>query len=207
MGYSSRYNYDKYVVGQSEANQVSQIQTLANTSTSADSNTRFQAEETFGINPTCIICDNRNQNVELRKHFKYVELHAATDGFSSKNSLSEGDFKCTFRGRLQNKLSIVIKPANNKIYIQEPKKFESDFDILSRIRHKNLVMLQGCCAEGSHRLLVYEFVCNGSLYQHLSSKEKHMGKIIIIIIFWFSYFNACLALYTRFKANIIQMMP
>ncbi|XVF47158.1 hypothetical protein PTKIN_Ptkin03bG0086900 [Pterospermum kingtungense] len=167
------FSIELFPTCQAEAYQVSRNQKLAHTSGSADSNTRFQAEETFR-NPTCIICDNRKPNVELRKNFTYVELHAATDGFSSTNNLSEGDVKCTFRGQLQNKLIIVVKPANNKIYIQEPKKFESDIDILSRVRHKNLAMLLGCCAEGSHRLLVYEFVCNSSLDQHLSTESLHM---------------------------------
>ncbi|XP_022728730.1 putative cysteine-rich receptor-like protein kinase 33 [Durio zibethinus] len=108
------------------------------------------------------------QNIEWRKDYTYLELHAATDGFSSKNNISEGGVEYTFRGQLENKLNIVIKPANNNIYFQEPMKFKSEIDILSRVRHKNLVMLLGCCAEGSHRLLVYEYVCNGSLNQHLS---------------------------------------
>ncbi|XWS71306.1 hypothetical protein CRYUN_Cryun03dG0126900 [Craigia yunnanensis] len=117
-GYSSSYNFDNYVVGQAEVNQVSQNQKHAHTSNSANSSIRLQAEETFG-NPACIICDNRIQNVEWRKDFTYVELHAATDGFSSKNNLSGDGVESTFR-------------------------------------------------EGSHRLLVYEYVCNGSLNQHLS---------------------------------------
>ncbi|WRX33406.1 Protein kinase domain - like 10 [Theobroma cacao] len=166
MGTNS-YSVDNYSVGQAEANQVSQNQKLTHTSSYADSIIGLQAEETFQ-NPACTICDNRKQNMELRKGFTYVELHAATDGFSSKNNLSEGGAQCAFRGQLENKLSIVIKPANNNIYFQEPIKFKSEMDTLSRVRHNNLVMLLGFCAEGSHRLLVYEYVCNGSLNQHLS---------------------------------------
>ncbi|XP_021277738.1 probable serine/threonine-protein kinase PBL10 [Herrania umbratica] len=172
MGCNS-YNIDNYAVGQAEANQVSQNQKLTHTSSSADSIIGLQAEETFR-SPACTICDNRRQNMELRKGFTYVELHAATDGFSSKNNLSKGGAQCAFRGQLENKLNIVIKPANNNIYFQEPIKFKSEIDTLSRVRHNNLVMLLGCCAEGSHRLLVYEYVCNGSLNQHLSTEYHPM---------------------------------
>ncbi|KAK6235409.1 hypothetical protein SCA6_010746 [Theobroma cacao] len=161
------FSIELFPTCQAEANQVSQNQKLTHTSSYADSIIGLQAEETFQ-NPACTICDNRKQNMELRKGFTYVELHAATDGFSSKNNLSEGGAQSAFRGQLENKLSIVIKPANNNIYFQEPIKFKSEMDTLSRVRHNNLVMLLGFCAEGSHRLLVYEYVCNGSLNQHLS---------------------------------------
>ncbi|XVF19461.1 hypothetical protein REPUB_Repub11eG0112800 [Reevesia pubescens] len=164
------FSIELFPTCQAEDNQVSQNQKLTHTSSSADPSIMLQTEETFG-NPACTICDNRIQNTELRKHFTYVELHAATDGFSSKNNLSESSVECTFRGQLENKLSVVIKPANSSIYFQEPMKFKSEIDILSRVRHKNLVMLLGCCAEGNHRLIVYDYVCNGSLNQHLSKCE------------------------------------
>ncbi|KAE8669040.1 Geminivirus rep interacting kinase 2 [Hibiscus syriacus] len=157
--------------GGSDANKVSQNQRLVNTSSS--SNTRLQAEETLE-NPGCSICDRRIHITEWRKDFTYVELHAATDGFSSKNNLSQRGFERTFRGQLENKQAIVIKPAKNNISFQEPKEFKSEIDKLIRIRHKNLVILLGCCAEGTHRLLVYEYVCNGSLNQHLTTEGKPM---------------------------------
>ncbi|XVF04934.1 hypothetical protein REPUB_Repub05bG0127400 [Reevesia pubescens] len=169
------FSIELFPTCQAADNQGSQNQKLTHTSSSADSDIRLGAVQTFGNLP-CTICDNRIQNIERRKIFTYVELHAAIDGFSSKNNLSEGGVECTFRGQLENKLSIVIKPANNNIYFQDAMKFKSEIDILSRVRHKNLVMLLGCCAEGNHRLLVYEYVCNGSLDQHLSSKEKHLKK-------------------------------
>ncbi|GMI89221.1 hypothetical protein HRI_002591400 [Hibiscus trionum] len=152
----------------SDANQVTQNQRLVHTSSS--SNIRLQAEETLE-NPGCSVCDNRIHSTEWRKHFTYVELHAATDGLSSKNNLSQCGFECTFRGQLENKQPIVIKPAKNNIVFQEPTEFKSEIDKLIRVRHKNLVMLLGCCAEGTHRLLVYEYVCNGSLDQHLSKRQ------------------------------------
>ncbi|KAA3459575.1 putative receptor-like protein kinase [Gossypium australe] len=83
--------------------------------------------------------------------------------------------------RLENKQNVVIKPAKNNIFFQEPLKFKSEIDELIRVRHKNLVMLLGDCPEGTHRLLVYEYVCNDSLDQHLSSKDNHMKKKTILV--------------------------
>ncbi|KAK8523539.1 hypothetical protein V6N12_048057 [Hibiscus sabdariffa] len=152
----------------SDANQVSQNQRLVHTSSSSD--TRLQTEETLE-NPGCSICDNRIHSIGWRKDFTYVELHAATDGFSSKNNLSRRDSECTFRGQLENKQTIVIKPAKNNLSFQEPMEFKLEIDKLVRVRHTNLVMLLGCCTEGTRRLLVYEYVCNSSLDQHLSKRQ------------------------------------
>ncbi|KAK8287205.1 hypothetical protein V6Z11_D07G042600 [Gossypium hirsutum] len=70
---------------------------------------------------------------------------------------------------ISDKPNVVIKPAKNNIFFQEPLKFKSEIDELIRVRHKNVVMLLGDCPKGTHRLLVYEYVCNDSLDQHLSS--------------------------------------
>lgn len=62
---------------------------------------------------------------------------------------------------LENKQNVVIKSEKNNIFFHEPLKFKSEIDELIRFRYKNLVMLLGDFAEGTHRLLVYEYVCNG----------------------------------------------
>ncbi|XP_039785902.1 proline-rich receptor-like protein kinase PERK13 [Panicum virgatum] len=47
------------------------------------------------------------------------------------------------------------------------KKFRAEVDIISRIHHRHLVTLAGCCVTANHRLLVYEFVPNKTLEHHL----------------------------------------
>ncbi|OMO53372.1 hypothetical protein CCACVL1_28680 [Corchorus capsularis] len=135
------------------------------------SDVNHSAEEGTFASPTCTICHDRKQNAVPRKDFTYSELEAATDGFSLKNNVSKvGGAESTFRGQLENKVNVVIKSAknNHNTYFEEVSRFKSEVDELCRVRHKNLVMLLGCCAQGSHRLLVYEYICNGSLDQHLS---------------------------------------
>ena len=73
-----------------------------------------------------------------------------------------------YKGRFYGK-KIAVKQAklicaNHK----GEKEFKSEVDALSKARHENVVKLLGSCTEGNHRLLVYEYVCNGSLDQHLS---------------------------------------
>ncbi|KAL5568384.1 hypothetical protein UlMin_024959 [Ulmus minor] len=132
---------------------------------------QLQTDEVF-INSICSKCDNRRPKVGWKKEFTYQELHVATKGFSDKNYLSEGGFGSVFRGELTNGLTVAVKQLKNASF-QGDKEFKAEVHFLSRARHENLVMLLGSCSEGSKRLLVYEYVCNGSLDRQLS---KHTSK-------------------------------
>ncbi|KAJ1428343.1 Tyrosine-protein kinase, active site [Sesbania bispinosa] len=118
----------------------------------------------------CSVCNNMRPKYEWKRDFTYAELHAATQGFSPKNFLSEGGFGSVYRGELQGQ-KIAVKQHMHASYKGE-KEFKSEVDALSKARHENVVMLLGSCSEGNHRLLVYEYVCNGSLDQHLSQHSR-----------------------------------
>lgn len=128
------------------------------------------------LNSICSICKNRRPRIGWKRDFTYAELHAATEGFSPKNFLSEGGFGTVYRGELGG-LKIAVKQHKSASF-QGEKEFKSEVNVLSKARNENLVMLLGSCAEGSHRLLVYEYVCNGSLDQHLSSKNGTSQNLI-----------------------------
>ncbi|KAF4400045.1 hypothetical protein G4B88_021259 [Cannabis sativa] len=100
------------------------------------------------------------------EHSQQKELHAATKGFSKANYISEGGFGNVFRGQLKNGLKIAVK-QHKHASSQGEKEFKAEVHFLSKARHKNLIMLLGSCSEGRHRLLVYEYVCNGSLDRQL----------------------------------------
>ncbi|KAM7465641.1 hypothetical protein LguiB_013203 [Lonicera macranthoides] len=84
---------------------------------------------------------------------------------------SERGFGCVYKGVLKKGLKVAVKQHKDASF-QGEKEFKSEVGVLSRARHQNLVMLLGSCSEGSHRLLVYEYVCNGSLDQHLSKYTR-----------------------------------
>ncbi|KAF5446045.1 hypothetical protein F2P56_031708 [Juglans regia] len=126
-------------------------------------------EEEFP-NSVCSICENRRPKIGWKREFTYSELHAATKGFSIKNFLSEGGFGCVYRGVMDG-LKIAVKQHKNAS-LQGEKEFKSEVRVLSKVRHKNLVRLLGSCSEGSHRLLVYEYICHGSLDLHLSRDSR-----------------------------------
>ncbi|XP_061337743.1 putative serine/threonine-protein kinase [Gastrolobium bilobum] len=118
----------------------------------------------------CTVCKNRRPKFEWKREFTYAELYAATQGFSLKNFLSEGGFGSVYKGELHG-LKIAVKQHVYESHKGE-KEFKSEVDALSKAKHKNVVMLLGSCSEGNHRLLVYEYVCNGSLDQHLSQHSR-----------------------------------
>ncbi|KAJ9565583.1 hypothetical protein OSB04_001549 [Centaurea solstitialis] len=139
-----------------------------------------QKEENFEYS-VCSVCQNKRPSIRLTKDFNYAELYQATNHFSSKNFLSEGGFGSVYAGELKCGLKVAVKQHNDASF-QGEKEFKSEVDVLSKARHPNLVMLLGSCSEGTHRLLVYEFVCYGSLDQHLSKRELTWEKRIKIAL-------------------------
>lgn len=125
-------------------------------------------EEEF-IYPLCSVCKNRRPKIGWKRDFSYTELYTATQGFSAKNFLSEGGFGSVYKGQL-NGMTVAVKQHRSESF-QGEKEFKSEVNVLSKARHENVVMLLGSCSEGNNRLLVYEYVCNGSLDQHLSGKQ------------------------------------
>ncbi|KAF7849730.1 hypothetical protein BT93_L0344 [Corymbia citriodora subsp. variegata] len=94
--------------------------------------------------------------------FNYSELHNATNGFSLANKLGQGGFGIVYKGILGDgrlvavkKLSVTSDQGNNQ--------FLAEIAMISAVQHRNLVKLYGCCVHGDKRLLVYEFLENGSL--------------------------------------------
>lgn len=116
----------------------------------------------------CSVCHNKRPKFGSQTDFfTYLELYEATEGFSQINFLSEGGFGSVYRGKLKNGQKIAVKQLK-AASLQGEKEFKSEVKVLSQARHQNLVMLLGSCAKGSHRLLVYEYICNRSLEEHLS---------------------------------------
>lgn len=94
------------------------------------------------------------------------ELEDATNEFSPDNVIGEGGYGIVYHGILKDNTNIAIKNLLNNRG-QAEREFKVEVEAIGRVRHKNLVRLLGYCAEGAHRMLVYEFVDNGNLEQWL----------------------------------------
>ncbi|XP_077227549.1 leucine-rich repeat protein kinase family protein [Tasmannia lanceolata] len=93
-----------------------------------------------------------------------TELEEATQKFSKK--IGKGSFGPVFYGKMKDGKEVAVKilaEASNHGTHQ----FVNEVALLSRIHHRNLVALIGYCEEGSQRILVYEYMHNGTLRDHI----------------------------------------
>ncbi|XP_048127036.1 G-type lectin S-receptor-like serine/threonine-protein kinase SD2-5 [Rhodamnia argentea] len=100
--------------------------------------------------------------------FPYEDLKAMTGDFSIK--LGEGGFGSVFLGTLPSGTRIAVKRLDG--FAQIKKSFLAEAGTIGIIHHVNLVRLLGFCAEKSHRILVYEYMCNGSLDKWIFRKDQ-----------------------------------
>lgn len=91
--------------------------------------------------------------------FSFAELEEATEGF--KVELGRGAGSTVYKG-VDNGSVVAVKKLH-KVASEREKEFEAEVRSIGRTNHKNLVQLLGYCDEGQNKLLVYEFMSNGSL--------------------------------------------
>ncbi|XP_010440811.1 PREDICTED: inactive protein kinase SELMODRAFT_444075-like [Camelina sativa] len=122
--------------------------------------------------PLCSICQHKTPVFgKPPRFFSYKELELATNGFSRANFLAEGGFGSVHRGVLPEGQIVAVK-QHKLASTQGDVEFCSEVEVLSCAQHRNVVMLIGFCIEEGRRLLVYEYICNGSLDSHLYGRHK-----------------------------------
>ncbi|XP_057955851.1 chitin elicitor receptor kinase 1-like [Malania oleifera] len=99
--------------------------------------------------------------VDKSVEFSYEELAKATNDFSMANKIGEGGFGVVYYAELRGE-----RAAIKKMDMQASKEFLAELKVLTHVHHLNLVRLIGYCTESS-LFLVYEFIENGNLSQHL----------------------------------------
>lgn len=113
------------------------------------------------------------------KWFQVGELEEATKGFTQRNMIGQGGSGTVYKGTLSDGTLIAVK----KILDMDTKgdeEFINEAEIISKIRHRNLLPLRGFCVtsdnlNGKGRYLVYDFMPNGSLDDHLFNETKRLS--------------------------------
>ncbi|CAI7826118.1 unnamed protein product [Closterium sp. NIES-53] len=98
--------------------------------------------------------------------FSLSELALATNDFGARgqrNVVGRGGNGTVYKARLPDGTTVAVKRLGNKNPDQTVREFRFEADAMAHARHPNVVALLGCCAEGDERMLVSEFVPNGSL--------------------------------------------
>ncbi|PRQ31519.1 putative protein kinase RLK-Pelle-DLSV family [Rosa chinensis] len=94
--------------------------------------------------------------------FDFSTIADATNNFSVANKLGKGGFGPVYKGKLMEGQEIGVKRLSRSSR-QGIKEFKNEVLCISKLQHRNLVKLLGCCTEGQERLLIYEYMPNKSL--------------------------------------------
>uniref|UniRef100_A0A0D6QRW0 Receptor-like serine/threonine-protein kinase n=1 Tax=Araucaria cunninghamii TaxID=56994 RepID=A0A0D6QRW0_ARACU len=124
--------------------------------------------------PTLVRKGKQDDTPTCLRTFTYKELKIATKNFSHK--LGSGAFGSVFKGTLADNTRVAVKRLEGSA--QAEKQFRAEISTIGNIQHVNLVRLLGFCIENSERLLVYEYVSNGSLNFFLFSKSNRAQKVL-----------------------------
>ncbi|KAL4382664.1 hypothetical protein AHAS_Ahas04G0256100 [Arachis hypogaea] len=129
-------------------------------SSSGDRGTRILEEQ-----PSSIIS-------ELCRQFSLSEMQSATNNFHNSLKIGKGSFGNVYKGYLENSSTPVAIKRCKKDSVFGLSWLKNEVVLLSQLQHPNLISLVGFCIEGTELVLVYDYMSNGSIRDHL-----HRGNI------------------------------
>ncbi|XP_014523068.2 probable leucine-rich repeat receptor-like serine/threonine-protein kinase At3g14840 isoform X2 [Vigna radiata var. radiata] len=129
------------------------------------------------------------RGLELRTGvFTLRQIKVATNNFAEENKIGEGGFGPVYKGCLSDGTLIAVKLLSSKSR-QGNREFLNEIGMISALQHPHLVKLYGCCVEGDHLLLVYEYMENNSLARALFGPEEQQ-----IRLDWTTRYKICIGI-------------
>lgn len=108
-------------------------------------------------------------------HLSLSQILKATRNFSPSMQIGEGGFGTVYKAQLEGGQFVAIKRAKKEYFESLRTEFSSEVQLLSKIDHRSLVKLLGYIEKGNERLIITEYVPNGTLREHLDGQH---GKIL-----------------------------
>lgn len=106
--------------------------------------------------------------------YSYKEIERATNGFSEKKRLGTGAYGTVYAGKLHNQEAVAIKKIRYRDH-DSVEQVMNEIKLLSSVSHPSLLRLLGFCIENGVQILVYEYMANGTLSQHL---QRERGNVL-----------------------------
>lgn len=132
------------------------LHSITGTTTNARTSKAYQANGSMATN-------------RMGRVFTLSVIRSATNNFDESLIIGTGGFGKVFKGEIEGIL-VAIKRANPQSQ-QGLKEFETEIEILSKLRHRHLVSMIGYCDEQNEMILVYEYMANGTLRSHLFGSD------------------------------------
>ncbi|KAK4478037.1 hypothetical protein RD792_017302 [Penstemon davidsonii] len=149
----------------------------------------FEPGLAFPSNSSAIVLRDENEKVKIEELplFSFEALSRSTDNFHENNLLGKGGFGPVYKGNLANEKVIAVKRLSAASR-QGNEEFTNEVVVISKLQHRNLVRLIGCCVEREEKMLIYEYMPNksldgclfgigrGLLYLHKDSRLKKIHR-------------------------------
>ncbi|KAI3775773.1 hypothetical protein L1987_45526 [Smallanthus sonchifolius] len=125
-----------------------------------------------GLSETHTIPTNEGSDIQMVEAGNMVisiqVLKTVTNNFAEENILGQGGFGTVYKGELHDGTKIAVKRMECGVITGKGlAEFKSEIAVLTKVRHRNLVALLGYCLDGNEKLLVYEYMPQGTLSRHL----------------------------------------
>ncbi|RDX92489.1 Receptor-like protein kinase ANXUR1, partial [Mucuna pruriens] len=112
----------------------------------------------------------------LCRYFSLQEIKNATKSFDESNVIGVGGFGKVYKGVIDNGMKVAIKRSNPQSE-QGVNEFQTEIEMLSKLRHKHLVSLIGFCEENNEMCLVYDYMALGTMREHLYKGNKPLSTL------------------------------